>query len=148
MIDRSHIGKRWPPWEVELEKGRLQLFAKAIGEARLIYTDDAAARAAGYRGIVAPPTYSVCLGADDPKGLEYLKELGVPMGRMLHGEQKITQVEPICAGDRVVVTRRVRDIYDKKGGALEFIVFESDVRNKLDDRLVAKTEAILVIRNP
>ena len=148
MIDRAHIGRAWPPWEVEVEKGRLQLFAKAIGETRPIYTDDAAAKAAGYRGILAPATYAVCLGADDPKGIEYLSDLGVPLGRMLHGEQRITLVEPICAGDRLRVSRRVRDIYDKKGGALEFIVFESEVRNQADQRIVARTEAILAIRNP
>jgi acyl dehydratase len=148
VIDRANIGKSWPPWEVEVEKGRLQLFAKAIGETRPIYTDDGAAKAAGFRGILAPPTYPVCLGADDPKGLQYLTDLGVPMGRMLHGEQRIHQVEPICAGDRLLVTRRVRDIYDKKGGALEFIVFESEVHNRATDRVVARTEAILAIRNP
>jgi acyl dehydratase len=147
VIDRSHIGKSWPPFEVEIEKGRLRLFAKAIGETRPIYTDDAAARASGYRGILAPPTFAFCLGADDPNELDYLHELGIPMGRMLHGEQQLTLVEPICAGDRVRVTRRVRDIYDKKGGALEFIVFESRVHDAADDRLLATADSILVVRN-
>lgn len=147
MIDRSNIGRSWPPWDVEVEKGRLRLFAKAIGETRPIYTDDAAARATGLRGILAPPTFAFCLGADDPDGLRYLDELGIPIGRMLHGEQRLTLIEPICAGDRLRVTRRIRDIYDKKGGALEFIAFDSEIRDQIDDRLVARSESILVVRN-
>jgi acyl dehydratase len=147
VIDRAHIGRTWPPFEVEVEKGRLRLFAKAIGETRPVYHDEAAARAAGYRSILAPPTFAFCLGADDPNGLDYLDELGVPMGRMLHGEQRITLLEPICAGDRVSVSRKVGDIYEKKNGALEFIVFESEVRDRGDDRVLARGESVLVVRN-
>ncbi len=147
VIDRTHIGKRWPSFDVEVEKGRLRLFAKAIGETRPIYHDESAARAAGYRGLLAPPTFAFCLGADDPREMEYLRELVIPVARMLHGEQRITLVEPICAGDRVRVTRRVRDIYEKKGGALEFVAFESEVRHQDDDRLLATADSVLVVRN-
>lgn len=55
MIDRASIGRTWGPWDVVVEKGRLRLLAKAIGETRPVYTDEAAARAAGYRSILAPP---------------------------------------------------------------------------------------------
>ncbi|MGH9725342.1 MAG: FAS1-like dehydratase domain-containing protein, partial [Candidatus Acidiferrales bacterium] len=38
MIDRKHIGKTRPPHTVDVEKGRLNFFAKAIGETNPIYT--------------------------------------------------------------------------------------------------------------
>ena len=146
MIDRAHIGRSWPPFDVVVEKGRLRLFAKAIGETRPVYIDESAARAAGYRSVLAPPTFVSCLAADDPKGIDYLRELGVPLGRILHAEQKIAQEKPICAGDQLRVRRRVADIYDKRGGALEFIAFEIDVEDSAG-ALVARNRSLLAVRN-
>ena len=146
MIDRSHIGRTWPPFEVLVEQGRLRLFAKAIGETRPVYTDEAAARAAGHRSLLAPPTFAFCVLADDPHGMKYMDELGIPVGRMLHAEQRISYNGDICAGDRLRVTRRIADIYDKRGGALEFIAFEVDVQRSSGD-LVARNHVLLVVRN-
>ena len=57
MLDRKNIGRISKPHTVEVEKGRLKFFAKAIGETNPIYTDESAARAAGYRSLPAPPTF-------------------------------------------------------------------------------------------
>ena len=46
MVDKKFIGYRSPPFEVEVEKGRLRLFAKALGEQNPIYYDETAAEAA------------------------------------------------------------------------------------------------------
>jgi hypothetical protein len=46
MIDRKHIGTTLPKATLEIEKGRLRFFAKAIGETDPIYTDEAAAQTA------------------------------------------------------------------------------------------------------
>jgi acyl dehydratase len=147
VIDRAHIGRTWPPWEVEIERGRLRLFAKAIGETRPIYTDECAAQAAGYRSIVAPPTFAYCLLADSPSGSDYLPEVGIPITQVLHGEQEYTFHQIMCAGDRLRVTRRVADIYEKKGGALEFVVFESEVRRCDTGDLVASGRQVMIRRN-
>jgi hypothetical protein len=42
----------------------------------------------------------------------------------------------------------VADIYEKKGGALEFVVFETEVRDAGTDELVAELRSVLVVRNP
>ena len=49
MIDKKHIGHELPASVLDVEKGRLRFFAKAIGETDPVYTDEAAAEAAGYR---------------------------------------------------------------------------------------------------
>jgi len=147
MIDRTLIGREWPPWEVEIEKGRLRLLAKAIGETRPIYTDEGAARAAGYRSIVAPPTFAFCLQADSPGGSDYLTDVGIPLTDVLHGEQAFTLHAIMCAGDRVRVTRRVTDIYAKKGGTLEFVVFESEVRFADSGALAAAGRQTMIWRH-
>lgn len=144
MMDRSIIGHGWGPWEVEIEAGRLRLLAKATGETRSIYTDLAAARAAGHRSLVAPPTFPFCLLADSPVGAGYLAEVGIPVAEVLHGEQQFTYHQLLCAGDRVRVSRRVTDVYEKKGGALQFVVLESEVRLADGDVLAVTMRQVMV----
>ena len=148
MIDHSHIGRTWTPYETVVEAGRLKTYAKAIGETDPVHFDEAAARAAGHRSILAPTTFVFCLGFDDPTGIAYLADLSIPVARILHGEQLITHHGDLCAGDRVRYTRRVNDIYAKKGGALEFVEFDTEVRRVPGDELVAELRAVLVMRNP
>ncbi len=147
MIDRTHIGKSWDPWICEVEKGRLRLLAKAIGETRPIYLDEAAAKAAGYRSILAPLTFAYCLLADDPGGHGFLAELGIPTERILHGELQLKRFESICAGDRIRVTRVLTDVIVKKGGALEFAVFDSEFTHCDGGRAVARVRNLLAVRN-
>ena len=52
-----------------------------------IYTDEAAAKAAGYRGITAPLTFLRALQADAPNKGGLLRLLDVDIGLVLHGEQ-------------------------------------------------------------
>ena len=117
MIDRRFIGYRSRPFEVEVEKGRLRLFAKAIGERNPIYSDELAARAAGYRSLPVPPTFFFCLEMERPDPYDWFHELGIPVGRVLHGEQSFTYHRIACAGDLLTFDAEVTDIYDKKGGA-------------------------------
>ncbi|MDH4007352.1 MAG: MaoC family dehydratase N-terminal domain-containing protein [Desulfuromonadales bacterium] len=146
MLDRKNIGRISKPHTVEVEKGRLKFFAKAIGETNPIYTDESAARAAGYRSLPAPPTFSFSLDLeqDDPFG--DLTEMGISLGKLLHGEQNFTYHAPICAGDTITLQSKVVDIYDKKGGALEFLVQDYSLKNQ-DGQLVAEMRRTLVVRN-
>lgn len=130
MIDRKLIGVELPPRTIEVERWQILQFARAIGESNPIFMDEAAARAAGYRALVAPPTFAFCLSTmAAPEPFEMLRVLGIDRHRILHGEQSFTYHIPICAGD--VLTFRIRcvDIYDKKGGALEFVTQETAVTN-------------------
>ena len=52
MIDKKHIGKTFPSHTVEVEKGRLRFFAKAIGETNPVYFDEISAQAAGYPSLL------------------------------------------------------------------------------------------------
>ena len=56
MVDKKFIGYEVPPTLWDVEKGRIRFFAEVIGNADPIYLDEAAAKAAGYRNVVAPPT--------------------------------------------------------------------------------------------
>ncbi len=50
------------------------------------------------------------------------------------------------AGDTLHLQARITDIYEKKGGALDFVVRETRVTNQ-DGELVADLRSVLVQRN-
>jgi acyl dehydratase len=145
MLDRSLIGHRFPPFQVELEKGRLRLFAKAIGETNPIYTDEDAARTAGYRSLPMPPTYPFCLGKDIPDPFDTLHLFGLDFAEILHGEQSFRYRLPACAGDTLYGQKRVSDIYARKNGALEFIVVVTEFKDG-EGRVVCEAEQTIVVQ--
>jgi len=147
MIDKKWIGHEFAPHSTVVEAGRLRLFAKATGETDPVFSDEAAARAAGHAGLPAPPTMAFCLDMDVPDPFAYLAEMGVPVQRVLHGEQRFTYHAPIHAGDTLTYRSRIADVYDKKGGALEFIVKDTRVENQ-HGRPVTELRSVIVVRNP
>jgi acyl dehydratase len=147
MIDRSHIGRELAPSVLDVEKGRLLFFAQAIGETDPVYTDEAAARAAGYPALPAPPTFIFAAELDSRTVVSMLDAMGVPLARILHGKQAFRYFAPVCAGDTVTVRSRVADIYARRSGALEFIVKESTATNQHGTE-VATMRSVIVVRNP
>ncbi len=146
MIDRQHIGLVLPAFEVDVEKGRLRFFAKAIGQAEKVYTDEAAARDAGHPGLPVPPTFLFCLEMESPDPAAIRNLLGLDYRRLLHGEQGFTYHRMAYAGDRLRFEQRIEDIYDKKGGALEFVVRSTRVTNQRGEH-VADLRSVTVMRN-
>ena len=147
MIDRRHIGTALPPFTVDVERGRLRFFAQATGQTDPVYRDDAAARAAGHPGLPVPPTYLFCLEMDGPNPAAIRELLGLDYRRLLHGEQGFSFHRLAFAGDRLTFRQRIEDIYDKKGGALEFIVRRTEVTNQRGEP-VAELRTVTVYRNP
>lgn len=146
MIDRKFIGYQLPPSVLHVDRTRLQFFAKATGDRDPVYADPAAAKAAGYADIPAPPTFMFAAELDSGANEKLLNDLDVPLTKLLHGEQSFRYFKPVCAGDTVTVQSTVSDIYDKKGGQLEFIVKDSRVTNQAAE-LVAELRTILVVRH-
>ena len=146
MLDRKFIGWMTPAHTVIVEKGRVRFFAKAIGETNPIYSDEDAAKAAGFRSIVIPPTFISCLESERPTGgPNLLQEMGIHISRILHGEQHFTYHAPVCVGDCITFQGKVTDIYEKKGGTLGFIVRETTATNQ-DGVLAATIKSITVVR--
>ena len=146
MIDRRHIGHELPPFQVEVEKGRLRFIAKATGQDDPVYTDEATARAAGHPGLPVPPTFLFCLEMESPNPAAVRELLGIDYRRLLHGEQGFAFHRMAYAGDTLTFQQRIEDIYDKKGGALEFVVRKTHVSNQRGEP-VADLRCISVIRN-
>jgi acyl dehydratase len=146
MIDRKWIGYELPQCEFALERGRLRAFAAAIGEENPIYTDLEAARAAGYPDLPAPPTFLFSAELDAGTVMTMVEQMAIPLANLLHGEQGFTYHRAVCAGEAITVRSRVSDLQDKKGGALQIVIKDSEARNQQGE-LVAEMRTSLICRN-
>jgi acyl dehydratase len=145
MIDKKHIGKLLSTFKVTAEAGQLRFFAKAIGETNPIYWDEAAARAAGHPALPLAPTFLFSLEQQMPV-TTWREDLGIVYSRALHGEESFSYHSMAYAGDTLQFVVRVADIYDRKGGALEFVVRETRVTNQRDEH-IADLRSVSVQRN-
>ncbi|HEX8012053.1 MAG TPA: MaoC family dehydratase N-terminal domain-containing protein [Casimicrobiaceae bacterium] len=143
---QSLTGREYPPFEVEVEKRWIRSFAAAVGDDDPLYRDEAKARSAGYPSIVAPPTFAFTIAMEARQPLRVLEDLGVDPTRTMHGEQSFRYHRPICAGDLIRGRQRVTAMYDKKGGALTFVVTETALDNQRGER-VCELGTTIVVRN-
>jgi acyl dehydratase len=145
MIDKKFIGKAIPEFRTVAEAGQLRFFAKATGETNPIYFDESAARDAGHPNLPLPPTFLFSLELHQPD-TRWRDEIGIQVARILHGEQSFSYHRLAYAGDVLRFETRIADIYDKKGGALDFVVRETRVTNQNGEH-VADLRSVLVQRN-
>jgi acyl dehydratase len=130
--------------QVEVEKGAIRRFAEAIGDRNPIHQDEAAARAAGFAGLVAPATFPLSLRRGD------LTE-GILLGsdkHLLHAEQSFEYARPLVAGDRLTVTSRVLEIAQRAtpSGPADVVVLEDEGRDE-QGGLVYRARAHWVLRS-
>jgi acyl dehydratase len=146
MIDKGLIGKELESRSILVERGPLRFFANVIGETNPVYADEAAAKAAGHRALPVPPTYLFCLQHQANESQSVAKIANLDMGRVLHGEQQFAYHSMAYAGDTLTFEGRIVDVYDKKGGALDFLVTETRVSNQ-DGKHTADLRGVVVQRN-
>ncbi len=145
MLNRDRIGLRLPAFQAHADASQLRLFAKVVGETDPVYFDEAAAREAGYPGLPLPPTFLFSLELLQPD-VRWREQLGLIPARILHGEQSFIYHRPAYAGETLQFDARIADIYEKKGGALEFVVKETRVTD-LAGRHVADLRSVIVHRS-
>jgi acyl dehydratase len=146
MIDRKYIGYAMPVFSTSVDVNRLKFFAKAIGQLDPIYIDEMAAHAAGHPTLPIPPTFLLCMEGESPNPAALRNLLGIDYQRLLHGEQGFTYHRMAYAGEVLSFEQRIDDIYDKKGGALEFVVRKTRVSNQRAEH-IADLRSVLVMRS-
>jgi len=125
LFDRSKAGTSTPPVTVAVERDRIHFLCKVLGITNPVHHDVAAARAAGYPDLLAPPSFPMVVEAmaDDERArrgqTNLLDLLRCDFRRLLHGGETYTYHGQIFAGDEVELVTEIRGFQDKKGGALE-----------------------------
>lgn len=145
MLDKSLIGHALKPASIRIEEGAVRFYAQAIGETDPICRDLDAARAAGHPSLRVPPTFLSCLQGMVSSTRDVLTLVGFDIARILHAEQGYTYHHPVFAGDTLTFERSIVDLYEKKGGALQFVVMASKVTDQRG-RHVADMRASIVQR--
>jgi acyl dehydratase len=131
------VGKEWPAASFDVEATRIRQYASAVGEENPIYHDAEAAKAAGFRDLVAPPMFCVVYSAPALGPAILDPEVGINLPVMVHGGQAFEWGEPVCAGDVVTTTATCKEIYEQDGRG--FYVFESVSANQDGQQTVRGT---------
>jgi acyl dehydratase len=127
-LNLDAVGKRWPAVDFEVEVGRITQYAEAIGAANPVHHHAEAAKAAGFRDLVAPPMFCVVYSAPALGPAILDPEVGMNFATMVHGGQEFVWGESVCAGE-VISTEVSCASIDERGG-MGFYVFESVSHNQ------------------
>lgn len=126
-LDPTIIGTELPSFSCDVERGRVRFFAEVVGETDPVFHDVDAARNAGHQDLPVPPTFLFGYLLDRPDAEQWLDDLGVEIANLLHAEQAFTYHRVAHAGDALFFQPRIVDMFEKKGGALQFVVRETEV---------------------
>jgi acyl dehydratase len=126
-VETANVGKTYDAATFEVDADRIRQYADAVHEDNPVHHDAEAARAAGFRDLVAPPMFAVVYSAR-AMGPPIIQIIGDALPRMVHGGQEFVWGEPVCAGDSITTQAEVKDVYEKDGKG--FYVFESTSTNQ------------------
>ena len=136
-VKTEGIGKQWDPATYEVGAEKIREFANAIGAGNTVHLDHEAAKAAGFRDLVAPPMFCVVYSARAMAPAILDPEIGMNLAVMLHGSQEFEWEEPVCDGDVVSTTANCVEIYEKDDKG--FYVFETISTNQDGNQTVKGT---------
>jgi acyl dehydratase len=129
-----------PPYLVGREKVRE--FARAVLADSPLSLDVAAARAAGYPDLVAPPTFPVVLQEFTLQQLLSEPDAGIDFSRVVHGDQRFTYSRPVVAGDELTATLTVASV--KTLGPHAMVTAESVMVDAGGAHVVTATSTLVV----
>jgi acyl dehydratase len=110
-INPEYAGRTFEPSEpYEVSRVKIAEFATAIGDSSPLCRDRAAAQAAGYPDVIAPPTFAIVVTSAANTRLMTDPDLGVNYAMIVHGEQSFTHSRPLHAGDVVVAQSTIESI--------------------------------------
>ena len=135
--DRGLVGKVYSRTEQRVTRQMLLDYASNLGCTQPLHVDAAAARAQGYRDIIAVPTFVTWHGAGPIAPPEMaIQGIGINAG------YDCTFCGPVYPGDTLAYTTRLADLYEKTGrsGTMRFVVRETTVTNQDGD-------TVAVLRN-
>ncbi|WP_236789540.1 MaoC family dehydratase N-terminal domain-containing protein [Amycolatopsis sp. GM8] len=143
-LDQSFIGRSYPPTSIyEVAREKIREFAESIGDEHPVYYDPEAARAAGYRDVIAPPTFLTIINLAAINAVVADPELGLDYSRMVHGDQSFVHSRPVHAGDQLRLTTHIEDIMTRAGN--DFMTVRADIAD-IDGSHVCTSRAQLVVR--
>lgn len=126
------------PLVIEIEKGAIREFARALEDPNPLWQDAEYARKSEYGGIIAPPTFVLGLGLSELQEFMMRLPLGDLKRPMAEGID-LELFEVVRAGDTITVTIRLAELIEKetKLGRMVLMVGERSFTNQ-KGKLVAR----------
>lgn len=148
MFDKSKIGYSFPPFTIEVERGKIRELALAIGDDNSVYQSREAAQAAGYPEVPLFPTAPTMFTFwGNTQMVSQIVSLGINVMRILHGEEEYEYLAPISPGDiltgvMTVVDGKTRQ--SKDGSSIDILTTEIRYTNQHGQPVLNAREMILV----
>jgi acyl dehydratase len=143
-INTEYIGRTYEPSApYEVSRVKIAEFADAVGEPSPLCRDRAAAQAAGYPDVIAPPTFAIVVSSAGSSKITSDPGLGVNYAMIVHGEQSFTHVRPLHAGDVVVSQSTIEGI--KQVRSMTTLTTVTQIRT-VDGEHVCTARATLIER--
>jgi acyl dehydratase len=148
MFDKSKIGYSFPPFTIEVERGKIRELALAIGDDNPVYQSREAAQAAGYPDVPLFPTAPTMFTFwGNTKMVSQIVSLGINVMRILHGEEEYEYLAPISPGDILTGVMTVADgktHQNKDGSSIDILKTEIRYTNQHGQPVLNAREMILV----
>jgi len=132
------VGRRWPAQDYEVGREKIREYADVLGCSSPLHRDHDAARAAGFRAAVAPPTFAAVYVARslagamfDPASGIFDPEAGLAGYRFVQRRQYFEWLEPVCSGDTISTAASLAGAEDRDGA--RYRNFESESVNQRGD---------------
>ncbi len=136
-------GRVFPPTEPYLVgREKVREFARAVFATNPVNLDPEAAKAAGYKDVVAPPTFPVVVQELTLAQLLAEPDSGIDFSRVVHGDQRFTSRRPIVAGDLLTATLTVSSV--KSLGAHAMVTAETSIADAAGEHVVTAISTLVV----
>ena len=144
MVNPNVQGKKYPETDIYLVgREKIREFASAVFSTNPINHDVQAAQAAGYKDLVAPPTFGVVIQERSLHDVLADPEADIDFSRVVHGDQRFVLERPIVAGDELTSVLTVSSV--KSLGAHSMITFNTEIFDA-EKQLVCTAISTLVVR--
>lgn len=136
------VGKEWPATTYQVGREKIKEYANALGIDSPVHFDVEAARAAGFRDVVAPPMFAVVYSSPAMAPAMFDPDVAMNFAAMVHGGQQFEWDEPACAGDEITTGAKCLSIDERDGKG--FYVFETNSVNQDGAQVVRGTWTLIV----
>jgi acyl dehydratase len=126
-IKTDAVGKEWDAITYQVGREKIKEYASAIGIQNPVHFEVEAARAAGFRDVVAPPMFAVVYSMRSLAPAMFDPDVAMNFATMVHGGQEFEWGEPACSGDEITTSAKCLSIEEKLGNG--FYVFETNSVN-------------------
>ena len=142
-VNLELVGRIFPPTGPYLVgREKIREFARSVFATNNLSMDVAAARAAGYTDLVAPPTFAVVVQESTLRQLLDEPDAGINFARVVHGDQRFSFTRPIVAGDELTATLSIASI--KTLGGHSMVTAESSIVDSTGAHVVTAISTLVV----